>query len=84
MDNDETPIDYKSLYDSVDKENISLRMFIIKMRNEHSDRFQQIKNFLTDPDTSVIIHTIGLIFALFVVPFVGMVASLRKGKTNER
>lgn len=79
MDTEESEtVDYENLYKAVETENISLRLFILKMKNNSETFVEKITNILIEIGIERVIYITGLLFSLFVIPIIGLYLSNKK------
>lgn len=79
MDTEESEtVDYENLYKRVENENINLRLFILKMKNNSETFVEKITNILIEIGIERVIYITGLLFSLFVIPIIGLYLSNKK------
>lgn len=79
---DNEQIDYKDLYNKMERENISLRMFIIKLKNNGSSLGSMIRNLLSDNDFIQMSYGIGIILSFIVLPLASFILELKRGNNE--
>lgn len=71
-------IDYEKVYERLETENINLRLFILKMKNNSETFVEKITNILIEIGIERVIYITGLLFSLFVIPIIGLYLSNKK------
>lgn len=84
MDTEDDSIDYENLYKSVETENINLRLFILKMKNNSESVIERAMNILIDLGIERVVYITGLLFSLFIVPVISLYLSNKKEVKHER
>jgi hypothetical protein len=83
MGEENEQIDYERVCSNLERENISLRLFILKSKNKGESFFAGIKEILSDSDNVAFIYGLGILLTFIVFPTISFVVSLRS-KGNER
>lgn len=76
----EEQIDYEKVCENLEKENISLRLFIIKSRHKGESFFASLKEILSDSDNVAFMYGIGILLTFIVFPALSFLMSLRGKK----
>lgn len=84
METEDDTIDYENLYKRVENENINLRLFILKMKNNSESFIESVVDILIGLGIERMIYITGLLFSLFIVPVIGLYLSNKKGSGIER
>jgi hypothetical protein len=74
---EEGTVDYKELYNKLERENISLRMYIIKMKSKGSTILAQAKSFFSDNDNISLLYCVSIIVAI-IVPIIRLLLDMRE------
>lgn len=71
-------LDYKEIANSLERENIALRMFIIKRSLNEDTFFTKVKDFFNTPENMGILYGVGLIFSFILLPFLSFLREVQK------